>query len=166
MSDRVEQSRSGPLGDLRLTLLAPPKGGVFPLQHPYIEIVYLPLLGPTSVSAARHIDRLVRGAGGPMTVDAAVLAAELGLRSAGQDPIGTRAPLRRCLDRLAHAHIARWLGATDLGVLQKLPPVSARTLRRLPVSAQVAHKQLLAEINSSWEGDPPSPNERSGDTVE
>lgn len=159
MSDRVEPTRPAPLRELRLTSLAPPKGGVFPLHHPYIEIVYLPLLGPASVSAARHIDRLIRSARGPTTVDTAVLAAELGLRAAGRDPIGTRAPLRRCLDRLAHAHVAHWLGATDLGLLQKLPPVSARALLRLPASAQAAHKRLLAEIS-------PSPNERSGDAAE
>lgn len=149
MSDRVDGSTPTPLGSLRLVPLEPVKGGLFPLQHPYVEIVYLPLVGPTSVSAARHIDRLVRAAGGPITVDAAVLAAELGLRSAGRDPIGARSPLRRCLDRLAYAHIARWLGDIDLGVLREVPPLSARALARLPASARSAHERLMAEIDAS-----------------
>jgi hypothetical protein len=120
---------------------------VFRLDHRYIELVYAPLIGPTAVLLARDLERRITTAGGPTSVDPLDVARQLGLRASGGQPLGSRAPLRRALDRLDHAHFVRWIGNGDLHVFLGVPPVAEQTARRLPAAARTAHALMLQEIH-------------------
>lgn len=97
----------------------------FPLAHPYFEIVYAPLLGPTAVLLARAMARHLEAAGGPTTVCPVELALEVGIRSSSTDPLGRRSHLVHAIDRLAHDHVISRLGDRVLGVRVAVPPLSA-----------------------------------------
>jgi hypothetical protein len=131
---------------LRLVPLSPPREPSFPLLHPYLEVVYAPLLGPTAVLLARRLGHHLTANRGPVTVDVVLLARDLGVRATQNHPLGKRAALRRALDRLEHAHLVRWQGETDLGVLTGAPVLSDQTLAKLPASARKAHDHFLAMV--------------------
>lgn len=134
---------------IRLAPLSPTAGSSFPVDHPYFEVVYMPLMGPSAISLMRRLDWLLRSAGGPVTVDTVTLASELGLRAGHTEPIGARSPFGRSLNRLAHAHLVRWLGPQDLGVMPEIPILSSRRVASLPTRAQDAHRTFLRR------GEPP-----------
>jgi hypothetical protein len=128
---------------LRLVPVPADARASFPVTHPYLELVYMPLLGPTAVSLMRRLDWLVSSAEGPTTVETAALAAELGLKRGCEVRPGARSPVWRGVNRLAHAHLVRWLGPEDLGVCGKVPALSAPRVASLPPAAQRAHEALL-----------------------
>ncbi|HET6753327.1 MAG TPA: hypothetical protein VFH23_05175 [Jiangellaceae bacterium] len=129
---------------LRLLPLTPASEPAFPLLHPYVEVVYAPIVGPTAVLLARSLGRHLMATPGPATVSPVVLALALGLRATHDHPLGKRAALRHALDRLEHAHLVRWLGDTDLGVHTGAPAVNERTLSKLPPPARAAHQHFIA----------------------
>jgi hypothetical protein len=131
---------------LRLLPLTPTSEPSFPLAHPYLEVVYAPVLGPTAVLLARSLGRQLMASRGPATVSAVVVALGLGLRATQEHPLGRRAALRHALDRLEHAHLVRWLGETDLGVHTGAPAVNERTLCKLPPPARAAHQHFLTAL--------------------
>jgi hypothetical protein len=88
---------------LRLLPLMPTSEPSFSLAHPYVEIVYAPLLGPTAVLLARSLGRHLIMSRGPATISAVVLSRGLGLRATQEHPLGKRAALRHGLNRLEHA---------------------------------------------------------------
>jgi hypothetical protein len=133
---------------LRLLPLIPTSEPAFPLLHPYVEVVYAPLLGPTAVLLARSLGRHLMASRGPAMVSPVVLALALGLRATQDHPLGKRAALRHALDRLEHAHLVDWLNDTDLGVRTGVPAVSEQTLNKLPPPAKSAHQHFLAVLGA------------------
>jgi len=105
---------------------------------PYIEAVYVGVLGPT---ASWLWQRLARTAAlSPATeLDTLELAASLGL---GQGH-GANAPLTRTINRLQHFDAARRHHDT-LAVRLALPDLAPRRLARLSPSARLAHHHLAA----------------------
>lgn len=129
---------------LRLTPLAPVAGITFELTHPYVEIVYLPSLGPTAVLLARSLGRLLQQHPEGVTVCALELSRELGMRaSSKQAPLGGRSRLRKALDRLKNDHIVQWLDPQHLGVHTAVPALSGRALDKLPPTARRAHDRYI-----------------------
>jgi hypothetical protein len=116
----------------------------FPLVHPYFEIVYAPLLGPTAVLLARAMARHLEAAGGPTTVSPVELALEVGIRASSVDPLGRKSHLVHAIDRLAHDRIVFRLGDRVLGVHVAVPPLRARALEKLPAAARDAHARLAS----------------------
>ncbi len=132
---------------LRLTPLRQASRLAFPLTHPYFELVYGPLLGPTAVVVARNIGRRLMGRTDPLDVCGATLALEVGLRAKSEHPLGRRSAVRRAIDRLEHQRIVRWLGEYDLGIFTEVPALGARSLSKLPASARSAHEHFTDVID-------------------
>jgi hypothetical protein len=109
----------------------------------YFEVVYGPLIGPTSLFLARTLARHLAAAGGPVTVSPIQLSLEVGLRSSRTDPLGKGSHLAKALDRLGHHHLVRPLGTETLGVVTAVPALNAKLLARLPESTRRRHTQLL-----------------------
>ena len=138
------ENESEPSEVLRLRALPAASQPPFPLEHDYFEIVYTPLVGPTAVLLARAMARHLDAAGGPTTVCPIELAQEIGLRASSAKPLGKKSHLVHAIDRLAHDHIVSRLEDRILGVRVAIPPVSAQTLAKLPVTVRDAHRRLVS----------------------
>lgn len=143
-SARRPESESDPEAGLRLRALPVASESAFALDHAYFEIVYAPLIGPTAVLLARALARHLEVAGGRITVCPIELAMEIGIRAGSGDPLGRKSHLVHAIDRLAHDHVVARLGDRTLGVRVAIPPLSQRTLEKLPETSRRAHHRLLA----------------------
>ena len=126
--------------------IIPPSLTVVPLDDPvverhgfgpnsvYVEFVYLPILGATTVWLYRRLGVLV------LTADSTVVdLAELG-RNLGVGGAGRNAPLVRSLRRLELFGGASWNGEI-YAVRRALAPISERQLQRLPTLAKTVHRR-------------------------
>ena len=134
---------------LRLTPLRCTSAPSFALTHPYLELVYGPILGPTAVLVARNLGRRLAATSGPITVSVVAIAVELGLRASHDEPLGKQSPVRRAIDRLEHSHFVQWLAHDHLAVQTEAPVANEHTLSRLPESAAEAHHQFLAALHAN-----------------
>lgn len=132
-----------PTQGLRLRPLPPCSEPAFPLCHEYFEVVYGPLIGPTSVLLARNLARHVIAAGGPVTICPIELSLELGLRASHSEPIGTTSPLTKAIKRLRDHRLVEHIDPATLGVVMGVSPLSLRALGKLPESVQRAHNQFV-----------------------
>ena len=107
-------------------------------ESPYIEYVWLSVLGPATVWAYRRLSCLAATAPGSR-VDLVDLAVSLGLG----ESLGPNAPMARTLARMVQFGCAQRAGET-FAVRLALPDVPARQLTRLSWSARQAHEQLCA----------------------
>ena len=137
-----------PTQGLRLRTLPAASEPAFPLGHDYFEIVYTPLVGPTAVLLARAMARHIDAAGGPTTVCPAELALEVGIRASSTDPLGKKSHLVHALDRLVHNHVISRLGDSVFGVREAIPPVSDRTVEKLPGIVRDLHRDLVERSSS------------------
>lgn len=119
----------------------------FALDHPYLEVVYAPLIGPSAVLLARTLGRVVTAARAPVTVDLQDVARQLGLRARQAEQLGRRSPILHTLDRLVRTHLARWLGTSDLGIETVIRPLGADSLRRIPETTKAAHLRFVADLD-------------------
>ncbi len=131
--------------ELRLLQTSSP---AIPVRHEYFEIVFAPLIGPTSVLLARAMVRHVAAGGGSVSVNPVELALELGIRSTSTDPLGSRSKLVKSVQRLTRVHIVDRLADHTLGVRDSIPPIGEDALSRIPASAREAHANFLA--SSEW----------------
>jgi hypothetical protein len=115
----------------------------FPVLHEYFEVVYGPLIGPTSLFLARTLNRHIEAAGGPVTVCPIQLSLEVGLRSSRTEAVGKNSHLAKSLDRLAHHRLVRPAGPDTLGVVTAVPPATDKLLARLPDSTRRRHGNFL-----------------------
>jgi hypothetical protein len=122
------------------------EGASFPVLHEYFEVVYGPLIGPTSVFLARTLARHVASASGPVTVCPIELSREVGLRSSSTEPLGKKSHLAKSLDRLAHHRLVNRIDADTLGIVTAVPLVTPKLLARLPGSTRRRHAVLLARL--------------------
>jgi hypothetical protein len=160
--------RRRPVTGLRLRPLPPCADPAFPVLHDYFEMVYGPLIGPTSTLLARALNRHLTDAGGPVTVCPIELSLELGLRASRREPVGKTSPLAKALDRLAQHRLVTHLGDETLGVVVTVPPITDRSVPRLPRSAQRAHRLFAAASEVSQPSpraaasQPPAGDQKSG----
>jgi hypothetical protein len=108
----------------------------FPPHHPYVEMLWLPTLGPSTTWLYRrlHID-----AERTRVIDLPELAAALGLSTA----TGANAPIQRTLQRLVRFGLAARHG-NQLAVRTSAPPLSHRQLDRLIPRLRAAHHAFTA----------------------
>lgn len=112
----------------------------FPLLHPYLEQVWLPILGPSTILALRSIGRRLGTDLRPFRLELADLAAELGLGSGtGRNSIVCRTVGRA--ERFGHARI---LDPAHLEVVALVRPVPEPLRTRLPHTARIAHDAMTA----------------------
>ena len=137
----------------------PPSLTVVPLDDPiverhgfgpnsvYVEFVYLPILGATTVWLYRRLGVLV------LTADSTVVdLAELG-RNLGVGGAGRNAPLVRSLRRLELFGGASWNGEI-YAVRRALAPISERQLQRLPNLARTVHRRAQQRPDSNSRSTP------------
>lgn len=114
-----------------------------PIDDPYIEMFWLPVLGPTATWLYR---RLVAGVLGDTTefidIDMADLARSIGVaHTAGRHNPFARA-LQRCVMFGAVQNIAI-LPVHTIAVRRFLPTLAHRHLQRLPEQLQIAHHDWI-----------------------
>ena len=120
-------------GSSRLTVVAARRPGTTPLHgpdHPYVDAVWLPVLGPASYVLWRHLARLVEGPA-PTTTSLPELAAATGFGT----PHGRQSPFNRTLHRLERFSLVA-IGDDCLVVRPALPFVTRRQLERLDPAIQ------------------------------
>lgn len=146
-----------PITGLRLRPLPPCGDQAFPVLHDYFEVIYGPMIGPTSLVLARALNRHLADADGPVTVCPVELSLEIGLRARFDNPIGSTSHLAKALDRLAHHRLIEHVDPATLGVVVEVPPFSARALGKLPEYVQRAHNRFI-EHQSEGLSDRRGPN--------
>ena len=112
----------------------------FPLDHPYLEQCWTPVLGPTSVLLLRRCNALWADAT-PARVPVAQLSGQLGL-GRGTAP---SSHIWRTVRRLVDNGFALDAAPGELHVYTEVPPVPARLLARTPAWCRQAHDRLLGE---------------------
>ena len=120
--------------------LAPVRQAGFPLDHPYLEQCWAPVLGPSSVLLLRHCNALWADSA-PARVPLAQLGRQLGL-GGGTAP---SSHIWRTVGRVVDNGFAVHAGPGELHVYTEVPPVPARLLARTPTWCRAAHDRLLGE---------------------
>lgn len=121
-------------GRVRVEQLPDPPGAEWSAVSTYVEVFWLPIIGPTPTLALRHLaGRLGRSEGAAgFDVDLAELAAELG--------VGGPA-LNRSIHRLTSFGLADTRPGA-LRVATQVPRLSQRKVHRLPGRLAAAHDRL------------------------
>jgi hypothetical protein len=102
-------------------------------DDPYVEDVWLPVIGPAAYVVWRQLARRAAGAG-HQTVSIPRLAAAAGLGR----PLGNQSPIRRALRRLERFGLVH-LEAERILVRPRLPYVTGRQLALLDPETQAIH---------------------------
>lgn len=110
----------------------------FPLDHPYLEQCWAPILGPSSVLLLRRTAELWRDAI-PATVDTSELASQLGLGKGRS----RNSPITKTLDRIVRFRFAGWAAPGALDVYSEVRPLRSRDLQRVPDWTAARHDELL-----------------------
>lgn len=111
----------------------------FPLDHPYLEQCWTPILGPTSVVLLRRIPQLWREHDLTVEIPTGELAASIGLGKSH----GRHGAMWRSLDRISRFRFAEPSGPGEIDVFTEFPPVGQRQLERLPAWNRRRHDELL-----------------------
>jgi hypothetical protein len=107
----------------------------------YVEMCWLPILGPTSTWLYRRLGSWAEYNPDGLRVDLNDLATDVGLGSG----VGRQSPLMRSLERLARFGVARWAG-DELQVRRALGPVSHRQLENLSEPTRRLHSEYVREL--------------------
>ena len=113
----------------------------------YIEMCWLPLLGPTATWLYRRLGSWVEFHPDGLTVDLTDLAVSLGLG----EGLGRHSPVGRALERLVRFDAARW-AKEELQVRQALAPLPERLARRLSYSGYQLHQDYTRRRHPSRDG--------------
>jgi hypothetical protein len=125
---------------LRVVALADPvvEAVGFAVHDVYVELLWLPVIGPSTTWLVRRLGWWVEACPDGVTVQLAELAGWLGIGSS----VGPSSTVQRSLRRLVRFGLASWQG--QLAVRTMLPPLSERHLSRLSPALQEAHLRLIA----------------------
>lgn len=127
--------------------ITPDHSKTLPVGDDYFEIVYGPLIGPTSVLLVRALVRHIAEAGGGTRVMADQLAREVGIRSQSSEPLGRSSQLAKSLRRLEHHHIVTRLDGGRIGVATRVPLLSERAVLTLPEAARTHHRMVIETLD-------------------
>ena len=132
----------------RLTVVAWPDPVIEAHGHrpgaPYVEGVWLGILGPSATWAWTRLARIAATRPG-VTIDSTDLATSLGLG----ESLGANSAISRTLGRLV-AFDAAQRGADIIAVRVALPDLPARRTARLSPSARLAHERLGHSRLPAW----------------
>jgi hypothetical protein len=109
-----------------------------PVHHAYVELLWLPVIGPSTTWMLRRLGSWAEACPDGVTVQLEELAGGLGIGSS----IGASSTVQRSLRRLVRFGLATW--HDQLAVRAVVPPLSERQLRRLSPALQDAHHHLVA----------------------
>lgn len=111
----------------------------FGVADPYVELVWLPVIGPSATWMLRRLDAWLPEAGSVIEIDLGELGAMLGLGPS----IGAGSSVQRTMRRLVRFGLAEW-GGGELRVRGFVAPLPRRQLLRLPLWVQEVHAALVA----------------------
>jgi hypothetical protein len=120
------------------------EGNGFGPRSMYVEICWLPTLGPSTTWLYRRLGSWAEYNPDGLNVDAVDLSQSLGLGSG----LGWHSKLGKSVDRLVRFNAARWAG-TDLQVRTALGALPLRLAQRLSPSSATYHEQMLRRPGSS-----------------
>jgi hypothetical protein len=106
------------------------------LRSEYVELFWLPILGPSALLALRRLAECVTGPDSSV-VQLAEFARCLGLGTG----LGRRAPAVRALARLVDFHLAR-VHDGHFEIRARVPSLNAKQIRRLPPVLLALHEQV------------------------
>jgi hypothetical protein len=110
----------------------------FTLDDPYVEQVWVGVIGPSAVLVLRRLPVLWR-VREPVVVDLGELGQSLGLGLS----VARSGRTWRTIERLVGFGMAHWLPGDELGVRTEVPPLNPRQLARLPEWTRRVHHRLL-----------------------
>jgi hypothetical protein len=113
----------------------------------YVEVCYLPVLGPTATWAYRRLGSWAEFNPDGTTVDMTELAQSLGLG----DSLAKHSKLGRTICRLVRFDAARWMG-DELQVRTALAPLPERHVQKLGRSELRLHEEMLRRPPSEIPG--------------
>ncbi|HET9547240.1 MAG TPA: hypothetical protein VFO97_05365 [Desertimonas sp.] len=109
----------------------------FGFDHAYVELLWLPVVGPSSTWIFRRLGARVSQHPDGVDIDLAELSNSMGLG----DVVGSTSTVQRSLRRLLRFGLASWQGR--LAVRTAVPPLAARNLDRLPGELRLIHQSLV-----------------------
>jgi len=112
----------------------------FPLDHPYLEECWAPVVGPSSVLFLRHCASLWREST-PARVRTEDLARQIGLGRG----TGRSSPMWHTIERVVQFRFASMATPGELDIYTEVPPVPAHQLDRLPRWSRNQHDRLLGQ---------------------
>jgi hypothetical protein len=116
-----------------------------PITGRYVELFWLPVLGPSATFFLRRCALLLDRRPEGMAIDLDQLGPALGLGRS----LSSHAPLTRAIDRCVRFGMARRAGTDHLAVRRVAGPLPRHHVDRLPPQ--------LKELHSSWLGRAPQP---------
>jgi hypothetical protein len=106
----------------------------------FIELFWLPVLGPSATVLFRRLGLLLAGSPGGMTVEMNELGRELGLGSSES----RHAPLPRAISRLVRFGLAKRSGSGQLAVRRTVGPLSQHHLSVLPAAIRESYQRVIS----------------------
>ncbi len=113
----------------------------FPVRHPYVEALWLPVLGPSATWMLRRLGTWAIACPGGTLMVLPELSESMGLGWAS----GQRSKVQRTIHRLVLFGMARWTG--ELEVRTTVPAVSDRQLARMSSGLVRSHDRMLAAMH-------------------
>lgn len=115
---------------------------VFPVQHQYVEMLWLPVIGPSTTWLLRRLGGWALTCPEGLTVVLPELSESLGLGWSS----GATSSVQRSMRRLIRFGLARWSDAFE--VAMTVPAVSERQLARMSSGLVRAHDRLIQQAGN------------------
>ncbi len=115
-------------------------GPLFPAQHQYVEMLWLPVIGPSSTWLLRRLSGWALACPQGLTVALPELSESLGLGWSS----GANSSLQRSMRRLAMFGLARWADEV-FEVATAVPPLHERQLTRMSPALVRAHDRMVQQ---------------------
>ena len=114
-------------------------GPLFPVQHQYVETLWLPVIGPSAMWLLRRMGGWVLACPDGLTVVLPELSESLGLGWSS----GANSSLQRSMRRLIMFGLACW--SDSFQVATRVPAVSERQLTRMSPGLVRAHDRMIQQ---------------------
>ena len=117
-------------------------GPLFPVQHQYVEMLWLPVIGPSTTWLLRRLSGWALACPDGLTVVLPELSESLGLGWSS----GPNSSLQRSMRRLIMFGLACW--SDSFQVATRVPAVSERQLARLSPGLVRAHDRMIQQAGN------------------
>jgi hypothetical protein len=112
----------------------------YPADSGFVEIFWLPVLGPSATCLFRRLNLFLEGSPGGTTVEMNDLGRELGLGTSES----SHAPLPRAISRLVQFGLAKRSASGRLVVRRTAGPLSQHLFNGLPTEIQENYRSFLS----------------------
>jgi hypothetical protein len=123
----------------------------YPAGSAFVELFWLPVLGPSATFLFRRLDSLLEVSPDGMTLEMNGLGRDLGLGTSESK----HAPLPRAISRLVRFGLAKRSASGQLAVRRAAGPLSPHLLKGLDPVIQEAHR-IVVSLERACDPDPPA----------